>query len=112
MTTIDLDRILPLILIVLAVLCVASPAHASSIVYAKRGNVWLSNPDGSKQYAVTSDGNWASPSQADDGTIVARRHTQLVRMTRSGRILGQVTALGGATTTNPAPSDADQFYGP
>ena len=93
-------------------LIAAAPAGASSIVYEKDGNVWLTSPDGARQYQVTFDGRWATPSQADDGTILARDRTSLVRMDRSGRILGQVTALGGATTINPAPSDADQFYGP
>src|SRR5205085_2224444 len=63
-------------------------------------------------YQVTFDGQWATPSQADDGTILARNRTQLVRFPRSGKVIGSVTALGGATSTNPAPADADQFYGP
>lgn len=54
----------------------ASPA-AASLVFVKDHDVWLANDDGSGQYRVTTDGTpqnpWQSPSQADDGTIVAAR---------------------------------------
>jgi hypothetical protein len=53
------------------------PASADSLVFIKDHDVWLSQPDGSGQYRVTTDGTadnpYASPSQADDGTIVAMR---------------------------------------
>src|SRR6476661_7389853 len=55
----------------------AGPADASSIVYTKDSNVWITTPDGSYQKAVTTDGTssnrYQSPAQADDGTIVAAR---------------------------------------
>jgi hypothetical protein len=65
-------------------LALAATASAHSIVYIKDGNVWLTSPDAAKQYQVTCDGGYASPSQADDGTIVALRAKQFVRMDRSG----------------------------
>jgi hypothetical protein len=64
---------------------VALPATdwADSIVFVKDGDVWLANPDGSGQYQVTLDGTpndpHESPSQADDGTIVAIRGNLVAR---------------------------------
>jgi hypothetical protein len=84
----------------LLILASASSSLADSIVYLKDGDVWLTSPDGDKQYRVTTGGGWDSPSQADDGTIVAARGTQLVRMDRSGRVLGTpVAGVGGSTST-------------
>jgi hypothetical protein len=60
-----------------AVAVSAAPADASSIVYTKSDNVWITTPDGSYQKAVTTDGTAANryqaPGQLDDGTIVAAR---------------------------------------
>ena len=58
-----------------AVLCVAAfpaLAQADSLVYMKDGQVWLSNTDGSgaRQFTLYAY-NWHSPSEADDGTVVA-----------------------------------------
>src|SRR5687767_8651781 len=67
-------------LAVLAAACVvtaigAPAAMADSLTFIKDHNVWLANPDGSGQHQVTLDGTasapYESPSQADDGTIVA-----------------------------------------
>jgi hypothetical protein len=88
----------------IAALC-AAPAAADSLTYIRGHNVWLANPDGSGQYQVTFDGTagapYESPSQANDGTIVAIRETpgqrrQLYRMTQSGRLLN-------APINTPAP---------
>ncbi|HEY7629547.1 MAG TPA: hypothetical protein VH817_02540 [Thermoleophilaceae bacterium] len=74
----------------------AAPAAADSLVFAKAGNIFLANADGSGQYQVTLDGSpsspYESPSQADDGTIVALRtlpggRPQIWRMTQSGGLL-------------------------
>lgn len=56
--------------LVIAALAPAA-ASASSIVYIKDGNVWLTSPDGAQNRQVTTGGNWHSPTQADDGTIAA-----------------------------------------
>jgi hypothetical protein len=75
----------------LASLVAAAPAAADSIAYVKDHNVWLAEPDGSNQHQVTTDGTagWAygSPSQADDGTIVARKGTDIVRLRQNGQVL-------------------------
>ncbi len=67
-------------------------ADASSIVFIKNGNVWLSAPDGSRQRAVTTDGGWSSPSQADNGTILALRGERFVRMGPTGERIGAPVA--------------------
>src|SRR3954447_26134191 len=60
-----------------AVAVSAAPAEASSIVYTKDSNVWITTPDGSYQKAVTTDGTadnrYQGVGQLDDGTIVAGR---------------------------------------
>src|SRR4051794_703748 len=90
----------------LACLALASPAAADSIVYVKDGNVWLTNGDASKQYQVTSDGGYSSPSQADDGTIVALQGGKLVRLNRSG------TQLNAPVAGIGSPPDTANFFGP
>jgi WD40-like Beta Propeller Repeat len=88
-----------------AALGMAGPAGADSLVYVRDNNVWLSNADGSGQYEVTLDGTagspYESPSQADDGTIVAIRtppggRPQLSRMRQNGQLLN-------APINTPAP---------
>jgi hypothetical protein len=76
----------------------AVPASADSLVFIKDHDVWLSQPDGSGQYRVTTDGTadnpYASPSQADDGTIVAMRAkpngAPMVRMKQNGEVLNTI----------------------
>jgi hypothetical protein len=101
-------------LTIAALAAAAAPAGASSIVYVKEGNVWLTSPDGAKGYQVTSDGGYASPSQADNGMIVALRDHKFVRMTRSGQPIGQpVPGMGGDTPAPAGWSDGrDKFVGP
>jgi hypothetical protein len=87
-----------------AVVALAATANADSIAYVKDGNVWLTSPDAAQQYQLTFDGGYSSPSQADDGTIVALRARQFVRMDRSGRQLNApIDAIG---------TSGGNFYGP
>ena len=85
----DLAAVMAGLAAVLAVAAVAVPdARASSLVHTRQGNVWLANPDGSGARQLTTAGGYSSPSQADDGTIVALRGTsELVRIDRQGRSL-------------------------
>jgi hypothetical protein len=74
-------------------------ALASSIAFIKDDNVWLISPDGSRQKQVTTDGtatrSYAFPSQADDGTILAKLGEQFVRVRPDGTKLGDpVPAMG------------------
>src|SRR3954454_8501680 len=89
---------------VVVALVLPTVAAADSIVYVKDGNVWLSSPDASKQYQVTFDGGYSSPSQANDGTIAAIHARQLVRLDRSGHVLSAIDAIGTGNNAN--------FYGP
>ncbi|MDW5598377.1 hypothetical protein VSS74_28720 [Conexibacter stalactiti] len=84
-----------------AVGALAAPAaQADSLVFVKESNVWLANPDGSGQYQVTTDGTadnpYQSPSQADDGTIVAVRAKPnlgpLIRMRQNGSVINEIPA--------------------
>jgi hypothetical protein len=88
-----MTRTLAIGIAALASLVAAAPAAADSITYIKDHNVWVAEPDGSNQYQVTTDGtaDWAygSPSQADDGTIVARRGTDIVRLRQNGQELSR-----------------------
>jgi hypothetical protein len=84
-----------IVVAVLATLAAEGSAQASSIFFAKDGNVWLARPDGSGPHQVTLDGTpsdpYESPSQADDGTILAARGTlsatKLYRMRQNGELL-------------------------
>jgi hypothetical protein len=85
-----------------AALAGAAPAGADSLVFVKSNNVWLASPDGSTQYQVTTDGSaenpYTSPSQADDGTIVAARAKPaggpLYRMRQNGELLNTIPVAG------------------
>src|SRR5215213_7272465 len=90
------------LLSVALVLAAAAPAAADSIVYVKDANVWSAHPDGTGRQRLTNDGTaqdpYSSPSQADDGTIVAVRGTRLRKLDPSGRAAG---ALDSLLTGNP-----------
>lgn len=82
-------------------------AAADSLVFIKENNVWLAKPDGSGQYQVTTDGSadnpYQSPSQADDGTIVAARKQPnggpLYRMQQNGELINAISV--GALIAGP-----------
>jgi hypothetical protein len=88
-----------------------APARASSLTYVSGGNVWLSNPDGTGSYQVTLDGStadpYSSPSQADDGTILAQRGSRdaakLYRMAQNGSLLVRpfATVAAGSGPIDP-----------
>jgi hypothetical protein len=77
-------------------LVLADGAAADSLVFVKASNVWIANAYGSRPHQVTRDGTarypYESPSEADDGTIVAVRATatsrrRIYRMRPNGRLL-------------------------
>jgi hypothetical protein len=80
------------LLALVAVLVCAGSAQASSLVFVKDYNVWLANPDGSGQRQLTTNGfrelPYESPSQADDGTILALRGLRFVTLDRQGNPIG------------------------
>lgn len=61
----------------LATLAWAASAHASSIVYIKRGDVWLAKPNGKNQRAITKNGTpgnpYRAPAYSNKGVITAVR---------------------------------------
>lgn len=74
----------------LSVTAGAPAATPGSIVYVKNNNVWIAPPSGAFQRQVTTNGGlgaYDSPSQADNGTIVAERGRSIVIMTQTGRVL-------------------------
>ena len=85
----------------------ARAANADSLVYTKGADVWVAASDGSGERQVTHDGSAAlpyrSPSQADDGTIVALRGTRFVRLDRDGAVLATMSSV---LTDKPAGIDA------
>jgi len=97
-----------LCLLLLGVL--AAPAAADSLVYTKDGNVWTAGADGSSQAQLTRDGSpqtpYGTPSQADDGTVLAVRGSRFVKLDRSGR---QTGTFGSVLTDKP---DVINAYGP
>ncbi|TML00867.1 MAG: hypothetical protein E6G41_17280 [Actinobacteria bacterium] len=76
---------LPALTALLACCACAATAHAGSIAFVRGDNVWVAAPDGTHQAQVTTGRRFASPSQADDGTIVAIDDgNALYRMTQAG----------------------------
>jgi hypothetical protein len=74
-------------------------AAEASIAFIKDNNVWLISPHGARQRQVTTDGtastSYGSPSQADDGTLLARRGQLFVRLRPDGTKLGDpIPAIG------------------
>ena len=90
----------------------AETAAADSILYLKGGDVWLSTPDGARQFQVTTTGGYRSASQSDDGTIVALKGQRLHKLDRLGKVLADnSTAVEDGTNDAPMPY-ASTFIGP
>jgi hypothetical protein len=109
-----------LILALISLALAPGVASAASIAFIKGGNVWLSAADGTGRRQTTTGGGWDAPSQANDGTILAQRGTELIRLGRNGKELGQPipTTFTGAPSTwaGPiapviAPDGVNQAYG-
>jgi hypothetical protein len=86
-------RLLPTSLVALVLLVMPAGAIADSIVYSRDQDVWIAEPDGSSARRITSGGGFLSPTQANDGTILAQRGTRFVRLDRSGRTLATIDSL-------------------
>lgn len=89
-----------------------SSVPSGSIVYIYGGNVWLMAADGSAKVQITHDGTGAapyySPSESDDGTIVAIRNTTsgatygvIYLMNRDGRLITTYTPVQYAPHGTP-----------
>jgi hypothetical protein len=86
----------------------APVASADSIAYVKDGNVFLTTPDGSRQFQVTTAGGYSDVSQADNGTMIALKGVRLHKLDRAGNVLADFDTP--VSDTRPAPSKT--FYGP
>jgi hypothetical protein len=71
-------------------LVAAAPASADSIVFIKDKNVWVANPDGTAVRAITTAGDYWSPSQADDGTIAVAHGGGVELWNRDGTRLAEL----------------------
>jgi WD40-like Beta Propeller Repeat len=92
-----------LTLALLVSLAVAAEAQASSIVYIKRGDVWLANANGKGQRAITKNGTpgnpYRSPAYSDRGVITAVRGRRDIHFfNRRGRPLRKKRDLTGGPT--------------
>lgn len=72
-----------------------SLASADSLVFIKSGDVWVSEPDGSRQTRLTTDGGYKYASQSENGVIAASRGSRVRVLSRSGQTLKDFpTAVG------------------
>ena len=110
-----LSRLAVAVLATAAFAIAPAGASASSLVYIKDGNVWLGSPDGSVERPLTQGGGFDSPSQADDGTVVAIergeadgvRYGLIHRISRKGQGLGSVRCGPENSTTYSGPLGAE-----
>jgi hypothetical protein len=80
--------LLPACLVVLGL-----PLPAAASADTKSGDVWLARPDGSGARALTGGGGYQSPTQANDGTILAQQGTRFSRLDRAGRTLATLNSV-------------------
>lgn len=90
-------------------------ASADSISYIGRDqNIWLTTPDGARQFQVTTSGRYSYASQADDGSFIALLSDgseKLHRLDRWGNVLAEfATPVSDGPT--PANSQENHFEGP
>jgi hypothetical protein len=95
-------------LLVLA--CGAPAASADSIAYINKadGNVYLTTPDGSRQYQVTTTGGYSDVTQADDGTMIALKGVRLHKLARDGSVVADFDT----PVSDTRPAGSRTFYGP
>jgi hypothetical protein len=118
----SLPRTVAVVAALVCTLAFAASAQASSLVFIKGGNVWLAQGDGSRQYQVTSDGTatdpYFSPSESDNGTVVAARGSggpqSLYRMTQNGTLLNRpfqpTSPLGNVIDPRISPDGSTVAY--
>ncbi|HYP47666.1 MAG TPA: hypothetical protein VEQ61_03420 [Thermoleophilaceae bacterium] len=81
----------------------AASAHASSIVFIKRGDIWLARSDGKGQRALTKNGTprspYRSPAYSDRGVITAvKGQRDIYFFDRRGKQLRRKRDLTGGPT--------------
>jgi Tol biopolymer transport system component len=96
-------RRIALTLALLASLAVAAEAQASSIVYIKRGDVWLAKANGKGQRAITKNGTpgnpYRSPAYSNRGVISAVKGRRDIHFfNRRGKRLRKSRDISGGPT--------------
>jgi hypothetical protein len=87
-------------------------AGSGTITYVLGGNVFVAGQDGTSPRQVTTDGSaanpWYSPTQSDDGHIVAGHGNLIHRMDQWGHVLNTIDPpdlrSGGSETLGGAPA--------
>lgn len=107
----------PVVLVLGALLLPAAASEASSIVYIKRGDVWLAKANGRGQRALTKDGtardSYRSPSQSNRGAIVALKGRRTLHVfNRRGRRLAKPRSITGAPIPPYDPTAVDVRISP
>ncbi len=95
----------------------ATSAQASSMVYIKRGDVWLADGNGKRQRAITKNGTpgnpYRSPAYSDKGVITAVRGRRDVHFfDRRGKKLRRARDLTGGPTPPFDPVIVDHAISP
>jgi hypothetical protein len=91
----------------------ATPARGASMVFVKKGDVWMARADGKGQVAITRNGTpgrpYFSPSISDNGTIVALRSIYLHSFRPSGRkiVKARQFAINPSPTLSSEPFSLD-----
>jgi hypothetical protein len=103
----------PWVVLPAALLCLAfgaQTASADSIAYVNKtdGNIYLSTPDGSRQYQVTATGGYSDVSQADDGTMIGLKGVRLHKLSREGAVLADFDT----PVSDTRPAGSRTFFGP
>jgi hypothetical protein len=81
-----------------AALALPAAAAADSVVFLDGGNVHSAEADGSKRVQLTTEGDWHSVAQADDGTIAAARRPDSIEvLARDGRPLRSIATAPART---------------
>ena len=86
---------LAVLAVMAAMAATAGTAHASSIVFVRGGDIWLVQPDGTREHRVTTGGAFTDVTQSDDGRIFATEGNILHSFAPDG------TRLAGPTATLP-----------
>jgi WD40-like Beta Propeller Repeat len=96
-------RLILLTVALLVSLAFAAEAQASSIVYIKRGDVWLANANGKGQRPITKNGTprnpYRSPAYSDRGVITAVKGRRDIHFfNRRGKRLRKARDISGGPT--------------
>ncbi len=107
----------PLVVTLAAALAFSAGAHASSVVYIKRGDVWLAKSNGKGQRALTKNGTarnpYRSPAYSNKGVITAiRGRRDIYFFNRRGRTVRRKRNISGGSLAPFDPVIVDHSISP